>query len=421
MSQAVRTSQRLPAQDAGPPMRLQRRCACAGRGPCAECSGTKKGSRLQARHSAALSLGPAHDSFEREADRAADRVVAGQRPSLAAGSWPQVQRDTEDAVEGSGSESVPQAVHDTLQTAGRPLDAATRGAVERRFGQDFSRVRIHDDAQAAASAASVQAHAYTVGSHIVFGAGRHAPTTGPGSHLLAHELAHVVQQQGRPRQVQREMYYGGGYKQRAYATLADEIASGRKTPSEWHPATRDMAATAAGSGGGEPVSTLDDLLKKIESKAPGSITRLNLIGHSNRSVFSFGGTITKDNVEFFANAALYADALAEQKDRIAALRDRFASGAKIVLYSCDAGSGQALLDAVADAFGVCVEGFTSEIWWCLGSDGKGNAQRGRVWAVNPNDPIPADVPKSCDGFSTDVTTLVSGAKAKACGAKKTTP
>jgi hypothetical protein len=69
-----------------------------------------------------------------------------------------------------------------------------RAFFEPRFGQDFSRVRVHTDAAGADAARSVQARAYTYGPHIVFGAGEYAPATAQGKHLLAHELAHVVQQ-----------------------------------------------------------------------------------------------------------------------------------------------------------------------------------------------------------------------------------
>jgi outer membrane protein OmpA-like peptidoglycan-associated protein len=65
--------------------------------------------------------------------------------------------------------------------------------MEQRFGADFSGVRVHDDARAAESARAVDAHAYTVGSDIVFAPGRYAPGTSGGDRLLAHELAHVVQ------------------------------------------------------------------------------------------------------------------------------------------------------------------------------------------------------------------------------------
>jgi hypothetical protein len=87
-------------------------------------------------------------------------------------------------------------VHDVLQSPGAALDAATRSFMEPRFGLDFSRVRIHTDTKAAESARAVGAHAYTVGHAVVFAHGQYAPGTEAGRRLLAHELAHVIQQQG---------------------------------------------------------------------------------------------------------------------------------------------------------------------------------------------------------------------------------
>ncbi len=66
--------------------------------------------------------------------------------------------------------------------------------LERHFEHDFSGVRVHTDAQAAESAQSLDALAYTVGRDVVFGAGQYAPHTPAGQTLLAHELTHVVQQ-----------------------------------------------------------------------------------------------------------------------------------------------------------------------------------------------------------------------------------
>jgi Domain of unknown function (DUF4157) len=81
-----------------------------------------------------------------------------------------------------------------LRSSGEPLDASTRGLMEQRFGQGFGEVRVHVDAAAAQSARHVNARAYTVGHDIIFGAGQFAPTTARGRLLLAHELAHVMQQ-----------------------------------------------------------------------------------------------------------------------------------------------------------------------------------------------------------------------------------
>jgi Domain of unknown function (DUF4157) len=81
---------------------------------------------------------------------------------------------------------------------GEPLPASVRTGMEARFGEDFSDVRIHTGAEAAASAKSVQAQAYTVGDEIVFGS-ESAPVDSPaGQRGLAHELAHVVQQRSGP-------------------------------------------------------------------------------------------------------------------------------------------------------------------------------------------------------------------------------
>ncbi|MGZ8470973.1 MAG: eCIS core domain-containing protein [Gemmatirosa sp.] len=83
----------------------------------------------------------------------------------------------------------------TGRGGGRPLDQATRGFMEARFGHDFGKVRVHTDAAADASARATRAHAYTVGSDIAFRADQYAPDTHDGRALLGHELAHVVQQE----------------------------------------------------------------------------------------------------------------------------------------------------------------------------------------------------------------------------------
>jgi outer membrane protein OmpA-like peptidoglycan-associated protein len=82
----------------------------------------------------------------------------------------------------------------TAKSQGAPLDKAVRTQMETRFGTEFAAVRIHSDAAAAESARSIGAAAYTVGRDIVFGQGRYSPQSDTGQQLLAHELAHVVQQ-----------------------------------------------------------------------------------------------------------------------------------------------------------------------------------------------------------------------------------
>jgi hypothetical protein len=98
------------------------------------------------------------------------------------------------ALAGHHNPPVPPIAHEVLRSPGQPLDAATRAFFEPRMRHEFSRVRVHTDAKAAASALAVNAIAYTVGQHVVFGQGQFAPYSAAGRRLLAHELAHTVQQ-----------------------------------------------------------------------------------------------------------------------------------------------------------------------------------------------------------------------------------
>ena len=91
---------------------------------------------------------------------------------------------------------MPLNVDEVLRTPGASLDTDTLAFMGSRFGHDFRRVRVHCDRSAARSAEAIDALAYTIGTHLVFGPGQYAPQTNTGRHLLAHELAHVVQAAG---------------------------------------------------------------------------------------------------------------------------------------------------------------------------------------------------------------------------------
>ena len=95
---------------------------------------------------------------------------------------------------GAASLPVSSSVSQAVASAGSPLGPALRRDMEQRFGKDFSHVRIQTGDAAARSAADENARAYTYGAHIVFGAGE-APSD---RRLLAHELAHVVQESDGP-------------------------------------------------------------------------------------------------------------------------------------------------------------------------------------------------------------------------------
>ena len=140
-----------------------------------------------------LSVGEVNDPLEHEADRVADRVMRMPDAQVSVGAAPlQITRKC-------AACEAPAIVHDVLRLPGHPLDAATRAYFEPRFGRDFSRVRVHTDRLAAASVRNLNANAYTVGHDIVFGEGRFAPGTRAGRRLIAHELAHIVQQSDADR------------------------------------------------------------------------------------------------------------------------------------------------------------------------------------------------------------------------------
>ncbi|HEY3052523.1 MAG TPA: DUF4157 domain-containing protein [Thermoanaerobaculia bacterium] len=112
---------------------------------------------------------------------------------------------------GPAPSAVPSVVHDVLRSPGKPLDASTNSFMSSRFGHAFDDVRIHDDSQAAESARAVDARAYTVGRNIVFAANQYQPSSPDGSALIAHELAHTIQQ--------------GGLQASAVDTMPTEISS----------------------------------------------------------------------------------------------------------------------------------------------------------------------------------------------------
>jgi Domain of unknown function (DUF4157)/Family of unknown function (DUF6310) len=156
-----------------------------------------------------LTVGVAGDEHEQEADRVAEHVM---RAPLEPGGFaprpvPAIQRkcagceDEEQAQRAPLAVEAPQpdaSVHGGLDrvraSGGAPLPAPTLTFMQERFGHDFSRVRVHDGALAAESAAALSARAFTVGHDVVFNRGQYAPFSTDGRKLIAHELTHVVQQ-----------------------------------------------------------------------------------------------------------------------------------------------------------------------------------------------------------------------------------
>ena len=155
---------------------------------------------------AKLDVGSAADAHEKEADRVADEVISTSKspyasPVLGASSHispPQLSR----AAKSTTRVARPVNLGSALQGPEKALEPHTRAFMESRFGYDFSKVRVHTNSAASASAKSLNARAYTFGRDIVF-AGEYASAV-HGGWLLAHELARVVQQHAGGPVIQRQ-------------------------------------------------------------------------------------------------------------------------------------------------------------------------------------------------------------------------
>ncbi len=180
---------------------LQRKCSCGGEfatsEECEECANNR---RLALR--SRVTIAEPEDGYEREADRIADQAMAAplaHSPVRAAA--PRIQRRS---TESNGPiTALPTNVRHVLAGSGSPLEPSIRRQMEHRFDHDFARVRVHTGAKAADSARTVNALAYTVRNNIVFGAGHYPPATPKERWLLAHELAHVIQQEAADSQPAR--------------------------------------------------------------------------------------------------------------------------------------------------------------------------------------------------------------------------
>lgn len=156
----------------------------------------------------ALLISQPGDASEAEADRVADRVVAMRDPPAAPARGGDLQRSPlivqrapnraaapapQPAAENVADAATEAAVKEEL-SGGAPMAADVNGFFSRRFGANFGDVRIHTDAKAANLATRLGARAFTYGRHVFFNAGQYNPDSEDGTKLIAHELAHTIQQ-----------------------------------------------------------------------------------------------------------------------------------------------------------------------------------------------------------------------------------
>ena len=245
-----------------------------------------------------LAVGSVHDDAEAEADAMAIRALGdGNMGAIAPRSLPAVvQRKC--GCSGSGEKcdackddesrlvqrkatcampavEAPAIVHCALGNAGHPLDAATRAYMEPRFGFDFSQVRIHSDALAAQSANAIQALAYTVNNSIAFSAGSYAPETASGRRLLAHELAHVIQQRSAPALAQDQVAVGSAHdavEQDAEQSARTALSGGAAAVSQPRLSSAAVIRRAPAPAASDTWTTQQDLQDIREAKPPLQIT-----------------------------------------------------------------------------------------------------------------------------------------------------
>ena len=258
-----------------------------------------------------LTINKPGDEYEQEADRVAEQVVRMperrlQRTCACGGECPKCRKEklahgharlqTKHVGSGDlGQTAMPPSVYKVLRSPGQSLNPEIRAFMEPRFGYDFSRVRVHSDAAAEQSARSVNASAYTVGHNIVFGAGSFAPATGEGRRLIAHELAHVVQQTSASAGValQRD-------DPKKEAKVVPQDFAVLLSPD------KDFVTLAAVIAPGAKVlraTTVDDLAKQLKA-IQGPIGTLYLVAHTTEEgdiMFTTPGTMTYVPAEIMAS------------------------------------------------------------------------------------------------------------------------
>ena len=199
--------------------RVKRTRPSVRRAPSSSAAGARTEAKQSMGGDGGLMIGGVHDPAEKQADRMADRVMRMPSPG------PMVQRECK-SCEGENNKvrakpaprSAPTAPGASAAPAspgaagaiksmgsGMPLAKADRAFFEPRFGADLSGVRVHDGAPADKASRGINARAFTHGNDVAFAKGEYQPGTKAGRHLMAHELSHVVGEQGAARRQVRRL------------------------------------------------------------------------------------------------------------------------------------------------------------------------------------------------------------------------
>lgn len=140
--------------------------------------------------------------------------------------------------------ALPHFIQVALRASGQPLDPVTRAFMERRFGYDFNSVRIHTDMHADQSSQRLNAYAYTLGRDIFFSAGQYQPHSRSGRRLLAHELAHVIQQKHSPSTIKTYSPVASGAAEREADLISEQVVAERPVAAIRQPVFPGQLASA---------------------------------------------------------------------------------------------------------------------------------------------------------------------------------
>ncbi|MGA8432357.1 MAG: DUF4157 domain-containing protein [Candidatus Sulfotelmatobacter sp.] len=223
---------------------------------------------------------------------------------------------------------------------GQPLDHSAREFMEPRFGSDFSDVRVHTDSRAAQSANALAADAYTTGRDIYFAAGKYAPSSRDGQHLLAHELTHTLQQAKAPAALTTR---AGGVlvadasdpleaeAQHAASSILGEGGAIPSISSNVAPAVRrestwDVIVNGAESAGEAIVGTAEDAGQFVADEAKDVARGAQVVGHA---VADEARSVAKE-------AAVVGHAVADEAKALASgTRSAIESGAQAVAHEAE--------------------------------------------------------------------------------------
>lgn len=194
---------------------VQRQSNCVCGGGCPKCQSK---SRIQPK----LKVGAANDKYEQEADRVAEQIVnsgsysstgdnpAQNRIQRMCDNCEEEEQDKENSVQRKSRSdrdttmpSRTESYIDSLSGGGAPLSRSEAQYFEPRFGHSFSKIRVHTGESADRAANSINARAFTLGNNIAFARGEYDFSSVSGRKLMAHELAHTLQQSKDSDSVQR--------------------------------------------------------------------------------------------------------------------------------------------------------------------------------------------------------------------------